>query len=85
MIGFMVDFITPQMRAYFSKCELEYLDEDECVSLIEEGIIDKAIDILTEHLENGTYECYEDEELECLQLALTVVENCNRRRRGFVC
>lgn len=77
----MVDFITPQMRAYFSKCELEYLDEEECKSLIAEGVIDDAIDILTRHLEEGTYERYDEDELECLQMALTAVECCNRRKR----
>ena len=63
-------FFTPQLRLYFTKCELECLDEDNYESRSEKMIVDKALTILDNHLIEGVYEFDDEEELEILQLAL---------------
>lgn len=72
-----MDAFTPEIRIYNTKCELEYIDEEYYETPYEQMIVDKAISILTEHLENNDYE-FDDDELETIQNALTVMEKCQK-------
>lgn len=67
-------FITPEMRMHFTKCELEYIDDDCYETPYEEYVVSKAINIIEKHLKEKDYDIRDEDELETIQLALLTME-----------
>lgn len=74
-----MDFFTPEISMYLTKCELEYIDEECYETPYEKYTVDNAINILEKHLSDKNYEIEDEEELEVLQMAILTMEMHKRR------